>query len=1007
MNKRLKKLSAVLFNVFVVLFVIECILSTVGHGMEETLTEYVFGGYQKVVEDYSDNTMVYPSAYKSVAQVKAAANNVANAVESEGAVLLKNEDNALPLSKGSIVSLYSISSILPLYTGAGGAIIHEIGQSDRVTFPMALKEAGLNYNTALYSWYESATTYGRKNASGNNTVATIDEVPWDVVDNSAKTQKADAGIFVLSRVGTEAKDLKEDYLRLDEDEKTVLSGMKALKDSGVLKHIIVLVNSANTLDNDFIDDAAYGIDAVLWIGLPGTSGLYGVCDILVGDVTPSGRLSDTWYNSNAYNPAAANYGDFSHDDQKYVVYQEGVYLGYRYTETRYEDVVTQQPNAGAFDYYSSVKYPFGYGLSYTQFQYSDFNGSYDSAKDEFAFSVNVTNKGTIAGKEVVQLYMQSPYTAYDKENHIEKSAVELVGFAKTQKLKAGESETVTITVDGRLRACYDAYGKGTYFLDAGDYYFTAARNAHDAVNNILSLKGYDLSDGMTETGVPEMVFADNVSTSSATKYATKIVNGNSVEIGNLFDFGDINRLNDGVNHVNYFSRADWQGTLPATGADGKYTKAMHAVVNSSAAISLQRSTDKGNAIMAKDKDGNDKVFTLDEVKDDGREYPTYNKNSGLLWQNMRKNDNGLIAYDDPLWDAFLDQLTFEQTCQLLTSGFRKTPTVNGADTNGFVYPGTYEPNGPNGITGPYNNVNGVNGLATVKKDPDGALATTAYPCQGILASTFNTLLAEVCGQSYGEEALWAGANGVYAFTVNLHRYATHGRASESYSEDAMLTAIISGYQAKGCQSKGLYVYTKHLVLNEQETNRKTHESWITEQALRELYLKAFEVSIDIGGGKCVMTSFAKIGGVWSGHNKNLLTNWLRGECGLVGFAVTDSYTASYMSMRASVLCGQDLPDGSCPDELNYAETGASAVAWAMREAAHRIMYTTVHSNRVNGLSSDKTANIVVLKPTWITVLDVSAITVYMLAALSTVLFVTVVAVDLCRQRQKDHINRKK
>lgn len=997
--KALKKISVIIFNVLLILAVFANVISFAAGEYEEVITEEIFGGYEKDT-DYSADSVIFPSAYKSVAQVKNAANNVANAVESEGATLVKNQNDALPLSKGATVTLFSVSSILPVYAGGSGATINNIADSDKVYFPKALEEAGLKYNKKLYDWYVGkGSLYGRRNevkngpAYGNDIVATIDEAPWNDIPDDVKNVSAEAGIFVLSRVGTERVDLKDEYLSLDDNEKSVLKGMKTLKDNGTVKKIVVLVNSAQTVNMDFADNAEYGVDSILWIGLPGTSGLYGVCDLLAGLITPSGRLSDTWYINNAFNPARANYGDFNHEGsaagkkEKYVVYQEGVYIGYRYAETRYEDKVLNRANTGDFNYNEIVKYPFGHGLSYTSFAYSDMTGPvYDEKSDEFTFSVTVKNTGKIKAKEVVQLYMQSPYTSYDIENNIEKPSVQLVGFAKTAKLEPGKTETVKISVAGRELAAYDAYKAKTYYLDKGDYYFTFATDSHAAINNILAKKGKTTADGMTEEGNADLAKVYTVAAASATKYSTVTVNGADTQITNLFDFGDINRLNDSVNSIKYYSRNDWAGTLPTVGADKKFSAAMHAVIKSSAKIVEQRSTDLGNAILKKDENGNDKVYKFDEVKNDpNKAYPTYNAKNGIVWQDMRMDDDGkFIAYDDPRWDKLLDQLSLDQTIKLLSSGLRHTEVLSATGESTFTYPGTTDPNGPNGIKAGSGNYANDGGFAKIRNDPDAGLATTAYPCAGILASTFNTDLAEVCGEAYGEEALWAGVNGIYAFTVNLHRYATHGRMAESYSEDPVLTGYICGYQSRGCQNKGLSVYTKHLVLNEQETNRKDHESWITEQALREVYLKAFEVAIKTGGGRNVMTSFAKIGGVWSGHNKNLLTNWLRGECGLTGFAVTDYYTKDYMSMKAAVLCGQDLPDGEIQsNHLEFVKEGnASEVAWAMREAAHRIFYSAVQSSRVNGLAKNVSVSVNIKTPAWVKVKNAVTISLDVLAVLS-------------------------
>ena len=284
--------SRILFNIFAVLLILVNVIGVICGNMERFITDMVFGGYQTITK-FSEDSIVFDSDYNSVRQVKAASLNVCNASASEGAVLLKN-DGVLPLAQGSKLSLYSISSVQPLYGGGGGAIVCNFVEQDKVYFTDGLEAAGLTYNEDLYDWYDRQWgTFGRKNAVGNGKVATIDEVPWNMIDESAKTQKADVGVFVLSRSGREAIDLEDSYLQLDENEKSVLEGMKAEKEKGTFSKILLLLNTANQVDLDFLEADDYGIDAVLWMGLPGTSGLYGICDMLAGHVTPSGKLPDT------------------------------------------------------------------------------------------------------------------------------------------------------------------------------------------------------------------------------------------------------------------------------------------------------------------------------------------------------------------------------------------------------------------------------------------------------------------------------------------------------------------------------------------------------------------------------------------------------------------------------------------------------------------------------------------------------------------------------------------
>ena len=309
-----------------------------------------------------------------------------------------------------------------------------------------------------------------------------------------------------------------------------------------------MINSTNALECDFIDNEEYGIDAVLWIGYTGGWGLNGVADILVGNANPSGRLVDTYCYDNTTTPSmesiyGADYTNYDPKDEEhwysvangqldgnhhYITYQEGIYVGYRYYETRYEDIVMGTANVGDYDYATTVAYPFGYGLSYTEFEYSNFKAEYNKDTDSFDVEVDVTNTGDVAGKEVVQIYFQSPYTEYDKENGIEKAAVELCGFDKTEVLEPGASETVKINVPREELACYDSNNAKTYILDAGDYYLTAAKNAHDAVNNVLAVKGYTKANGMTEDGNTELTFQYNNKELDTKTYSVSSATGEKI-----------------------------------------------------------------------------------------------------------------------------------------------------------------------------------------------------------------------------------------------------------------------------------------------------------------------------------------------------------------------------------------------------------------------------------------------------------------------------------------------
>ena len=466
-----------------------------------------FGGSFWELENEDTNAQYYTSDFNSAEEMVNYGLALTQQVEAEGAALLMNNNNALPLAADAKVSTFSSSSVNLVYGGTGSG---NIDASTADTLRTALEKVGVTVNPTLWDFYTTGAgkDYSRKTAG---TVAKSSEVtaevPWDVYTDEVKdsvAQYGDAAIVTLSRVGGEGADLsygEVNYLALDENEKAMLQNVAEMKKNGTVKKTILLINSANALQVDFLKNNEYDIDAALWIGDVGISGINAVAEILTGKVNPSGSLVDTYCYDNFSAPAMWNFtpttyegyvegGDVSAKAKSYMIYQEGIYVGYKYYETRYEDFVTGNGNAGDYAYSDVVAYPFGYGMSYTSYDISDMNVSYNAADDTYTVTVKVTNTGDMAGKKTVQVYVQSPYTDYDKKNGVEKSAVSLVGFGKTGMIEPGASETLSMTVNKRDIASYDTYGAGTYILDAGDYYFTAATDAHNAVNNILAAKGY-------------------------------------------------------------------------------------------------------------------------------------------------------------------------------------------------------------------------------------------------------------------------------------------------------------------------------------------------------------------------------------------------------------------------------------------------------------------------------------------------------------------------------------
>ena len=516
----------------------------------------------------------FDSQFSSVAELKAAGEAKVREVEGEGIVLLKNDNGALPLADGAKVALVGVTVLDPVYGGTGSGAVDASGAANYVD---VMRGAGFDVvDQPLFDYYIEKEA--KRNAHE------IAEVKWSKVkkNNGDTIGNGEDVVYVVGRVGGEGNDvtvtiddaLDDDYLKLNEDELSVLEGLKELKDEGKIRSITVIINSANPMSVGFLEDEAYGVDAALWVGSVGQTGLYAVGDVLSGKVNPSGSLPDTWWVDNQLNPVMNNFGSYTYEGagsynlganankfNQYVVYQEGIYMGYRYTETRYEDVVLGTPNAGDFVYGNVVAYPFGHGLSYTDFEVGDMKVEKTGEGKDTAYTVTVkvTNTGSVAGKKTVQVYAQKPYTDYDRQNQIEKAAVELAGYGKTALLAPGESEVVTVSVPEYFLTSYDALGTGVYILDAGTYYLTVADDSHAAANNILAVKSKTVADGMTAEGDAQMVYATDYDFDAET-YATSY--GTGEQVRSLFADADVNRYaGSGSNTVTYYSRSDWAGTV--------------------------------------------------------------------------------------------------------------------------------------------------------------------------------------------------------------------------------------------------------------------------------------------------------------------------------------------------------------------------------------------------------------------------------------------------------------
>ena len=903
---------------FAVIFIVASIVV----GMFDNTIALFTGSSFWELKNEDPNAVYYTSDFETEEERVAKGYELVKQVEAEGAALLMNENNALPLSKDAAVSLFSTSSVSIVYGGTGSA---NVDASKADNLKSAIEKAGMKVNPTLWDFYLTGAGSEYARISGGFTASSqVGEAPWsvytqDVLDSVASY--GDAAIVTLSRVGGEGADLAFDevnYLALDENEKAMLKGISELKAAGKVKKIVVLLNSSNPIQLDFLKENEYNVDACLWIGGVGVTGINAVAEILNGQINPSGSLVDTYCYDNYSSPAMQNFiptvyegyveGVIPSDAETYMIYQEGIYVGYKYYETRYEDYVMGTGNAGEYIYSDDVAYPFGYGLSYTTFEYSDMTLEYDAATTTYTVKVTVTNTGDVAGKETVQIYVSSPYTQYDIDNRVEKASVSLVGFEKTGILEPGASETLTIAVDGDDVASYDAYGAKTYILDAGDYYFTAATDSHNAVNNVLAAKGYDttVSEGkMDAEGNKDLVA---VWTNAALDTTTYAVSDNGTAITNQLDNSDPN-LNEGVDEeVVFLTRNDWEGTMPS----GEILKLTLTGYLKDALQNVQ----------------------YDPADYETVEMPTLGADNGIKLVDMIG-----LEYDDPKWEQLLDQLTFEEMVSFIGDAFHWTMPVESVQA-----PGTRDENGPQGLT------------VTLFGSGLG-VETTALTSEDVLAATFNKQLVYEMGNIVGNDCLAANVAFLYGPGANTHRTPYGGRNFEYYSEDGYLSSAIGAAEVKGIEEKGVHVVIKHFALNDCEQDRIGLGVWLNEQAAREIYLKAFQGALESSqtGGNGVMMAYTRWGTQWSGANYGLVTGIMKNEWGCNGLQITDNVLTQYVNGVDGVMGGTTAYDSMMAfyitDQLPLYENDPVVVS-AMREACHQNLYAIAHSCGMNGVGPD-------------------------------------------------------
>ena len=932
---------------------------------------------------YAEGEDAIPPMYVPETTSKTDAYNNANKTNievcEEGFILLKNENNALPIQKNLKVSIFGKNSTSMAFAGGGsGAFVVEPGSSlykrmtnmginlDYVDIYGGLKDY-FQLNPKLEAFYKDnkLSGEGRSNNntdldSGDDKQFSVGETPISMYTNDIRnsyTEYNDVAFVVITRLGGEGADLPrhqgttpgasspdDHYLELDKNEIDMFNEVVEHFDK-----VIVILNIASSMEVNFLYDTerypfADKIDACIWIGYTGKQGIKALGPILTGEVNPSGRTVDTWAKDLLAAPSSVNFGtgitqqalsknmtfdQYYTDSGMYyfVNYEEGIYVGYRYYETR-----------GLGDeawYNDNVIYPFGYGLSYTTFEWTTSAPSGEISPDSLiSFNVTVKNAGSMAGKDVVQIYASAPYTDYE----IEKAHKVLVGFKKTKLLAPGESETLTIEIDPYSFASYDYKDENLndfygYELDSGTYTFYIGKNSHEEEAN------YQLE-------LDDNIFYENDPVTG------NLVGNRYTTDGVVTDVSFLNDSDQGLDTV--LRRCDWEGTWPTAITDSdRHLDDM--VWDELQNVEPNNPTDWSQVEMPL-HDQEATVFVKDLLPETTPE-ATY---------------KAIVDYDDERW---VDIVKAINTTELITTYNQAAYQTRAMQEVGL--PATLQADGPSGFT------------CFLNKER--ICGTTQYASEPVFSSTWNIDLIEKLGQAMGEEGIWGydlssqPYSSIYAPGINIHRSQFGGRCSEYMSEDPFLTGKIAAAEVRGLQSRGVIPCIKHFVANEQETHRGVTGdcSWLTEQSLRELYLKPFEIAVKEGECRGLMTSFNRIGAVWTGGDYRLCTEILRDEWGFRGSIICDFNTVpKYMNGKQMAYAGGDLNLQTSGGGLFSPDLSDPADMTILLNAGKNIAYTIANSNAFKGEIIDYTT------PVWTIIMYVVDVVVFVgLAAWGTAVII--------------------
>ncbi len=1009
-----KRLWLALSTVLTFLLVIAISATFIGYSNAEVINGWLNISLTKIINPgdpgYPDDSasvtedpMHHPSEFGELSEanqkklIEATWEQNVNEIK-EGAALLLNKDvdgtPALPLAAGSRVSLFGHATVQPYFFGVSAGSRPIAGYNPSVYD--ALKEKGFAVNEELYTALKNSPTVrgDRGQWAYGEAWGYEDEIDvyTSAVRGSWATDYQDAAIMTFAREAGEHEDQKmydnlpsdgnpgkwidaydrwldregrQSSLKLTTQETAIMQMLKEEKEAGRFKKIIVLLNCSTPMEVDWMDD--YGVDACMFVGALGSQGARGVVSILSGETNPSGHLVDTYATDSTSAPSTINayentpkytnldaiHGEIgTSQNADYMTFQaEGIYIGYKYYETRYEDSILGNGNASSakgasngapsWKYENEVEFPFGYGLSYTTFTQTLNGVTYNATKDVYEVSVTVKNTGDVKGKSVVQVYAQTPYGEYEKTNKVEKSAVQLVGFWKTDELAPDASVTHTIEVDRYLLASYDYTKAKGYILSEGTYYIAIGDNAHDALNNILKAKKSSVTglvnpDGTATAGDPDKVYSFplTLDTSAYRNSTTGVV------VTNRFDDCDLNYWIEGAG--TYLSRSDWDKTWPVR-TEVAATPAMMEVLAG---------------------EYYEKPADAPTVAEATKGFGTF---AGIPFVTMKD-----IPYEDDLqWDKFLKQMTLEDMLTILDcrDGRPQVDSVSlpatrvgdgcdGIGNGGIVLPYAYE------------DTTGKWGEGAIEA---GKMPTCRYASKTVLTMTYNTELYASRGNLMAEEAIYAGLCESWCIGGNLHRSAYGGRAFEYMSEDANMSFMAAIPEVEAMQKKGMLAGIKHFSANDQEQQRQGVSTFFNEQAFREGALRAFEGAIRVGKATTLMQAFNRIGLRFASSCSALNIDVCDNEWGFIGHKETDAvsnakngtYLGHYATMLASgtdTFCYNRAGTAKniLLEQINTTDDGN--LVGEVYETAKNFFYAISRSIATNGLTTNSI--VIAVTPWW-------------------------------------------